>query len=78
MYLINSTFERLTKLSYRDFGWGLPKLPCIAGRDFAGKVAIAPKSRSRFKKGDNVRFQVGRFQKGSTNGSLDHGNLNRL
>jgi NADPH:quinone reductase-like Zn-dependent oxidoreductase len=32
----------------------LPELPTIAGRDLAGKVVIAPKTGSRFKKGDNV------------------------
>jgi len=32
----------------------LPELPAIAGRDLAGKVVIAPKTGSRFKKGDNV------------------------
>ncbi|KAG9241658.1 hypothetical protein BJ878DRAFT_216717 [Calycina marina] len=37
-----------------DFGWGLPVLPAIAGRDLAGKVAIPPNTTSRFKQGDNV------------------------
>ena len=32
----------------------MPELPAIAGRDLAGKVVIAPKTGSRFKKGDNV------------------------
>ncbi|PVH86522.1 GroES-like protein [Cadophora sp. DSE1049] len=37
-----------------DFGWGLPALPCISGRDLAGKVVKTPKSKSRFCKGDNI------------------------
>ncbi|KAH8601555.1 hypothetical protein B0O99DRAFT_606896 [Bisporella sp. PMI_857] len=37
-----------------DFGWGLPALPCIAGRDLAGTVVIAPKLKSRFREGDRV------------------------
>ncbi|KAE9362610.1 quinone oxidoreductase [Stipitochalara longipes BDJ] len=37
-----------------DFGWGLPDLPCISGRDLAGRVVEAPKARSRFKRGDKV------------------------
>jgi NADPH:quinone reductase-like Zn-dependent oxidoreductase len=32
----------------------LPELPCIAGRDLAGKIVIPPSTRSRFKKGENV------------------------
>ncbi|CZT01008.1 related to oxidoreductase [Rhynchosporium agropyri] len=37
-----------------DFGWGLPALPCISGRDLAGKVVRTPKQRSRFSKGDTI------------------------
>ncbi|EKD16923.1 uncharacterized protein L3040_006210 [Drepanopeziza brunnea f. sp. 'multigermtubi'] len=37
-----------------DFGWGLPALPCISGRDLAGRVVKAPKLQSRLGKGDNV------------------------
>ncbi|KAG0650527.1 Trans-enoyl reductase lepG [Hyphodiscus hymeniophilus] len=37
-----------------DFGFGLPNLPCISGRDLAGRVVDAPKTSSRFKVGDNV------------------------
>ncbi|KAH6724550.1 hypothetical protein BKA61DRAFT_536174 [Leptodontidium sp. MPI-SDFR-AT-0119] len=37
-----------------DFGWGLPALPCISGRDLAGKVVRTPKAKSRFSKGDNI------------------------
>ncbi|EMR81629.1 hypothetical protein ACHAO1_008033 [Botrytis cinerea] len=37
-----------------DFGFGLPSLPCISGRDFAGKVVKPPQANSRFKPGDTV------------------------
>ncbi|KAE8445443.1 hypothetical protein EG329_013456 [Mollisiaceae sp. DMI_Dod_QoI] len=37
-----------------DFGWGLPKLPCISGRDLAGRVVKAPLAHSRFRRGDKV------------------------
>lgn len=37
-----------------DFGWGLPALPCISGRDLAGKVVKTPKSKSRFCRGDTI------------------------
>ncbi|KFZ13582.1 hypothetical protein V502_06537 [Pseudogymnoascus sp. VKM F-4520 (FW-2644)] len=37
-----------------DFGWGLPTLPCISGRDLAGTVVKTPKRESRFKVGDKV------------------------
>ncbi|CAL3967898.1 unnamed protein product [Diplocarpon coronariae] len=37
-----------------DFGWGLPALPCISGRDLAGRVVKTPSVRSRFVKGDSV------------------------
>ncbi|EPE24241.1 GroES-like protein [Glarea lozoyensis ATCC 20868] len=37
-----------------DFGWGLPKLPCISGRDFAGKVVKAPTKSSRFELGQSI------------------------
>ncbi|TVY34216.1 Trans-enoyl reductase, partial [Lachnellula subtilissima] len=37
-----------------DFGFGLPDLPCISGRDLAGKVVRAPKTKSRFDVGDKV------------------------
>ncbi|OBT42414.1 hypothetical protein VE00_06028 [Pseudogymnoascus sp. WSF 3629] len=37
-----------------DFGWGLPALPCISGRDLAGTVVKTPKRESRFKVGDKV------------------------
>ncbi|KAF7867290.1 hypothetical protein EAF04_005373 [Stromatinia cepivora] len=37
-----------------DFGFGLPSLPCISGRDFAGKVVKPPQANSRFKSGDIV------------------------
>lgn len=37
-----------------DFGFGLPALPCISGRDMAGKVVQAPRADSRFKVGDTV------------------------
>lgn len=40
----------------RDFGFGLPALPCINGRDLAGKVVKAPKAPSRFRTGDIVSF----------------------
>jgi hypothetical protein len=39
-----------------DFGFGLPTLPCISGRDLAGKVIKAPRADSRFKVGDTVSF----------------------
>jgi NADPH:quinone reductase-like Zn-dependent oxidoreductase len=39
---------------HRDFGWGLPALPCISGRDLAGTVVKTPKRESRFKVGDKV------------------------
>ena len=39
-----------------DFGFGLPDLPCISGRDMAGKVVRGSKSKSRFRPGDTVRF----------------------
>lgn len=41
-----------------DFGFGLPSLPCISGRDLAGKVVRSTKSKSRFKVGDTVRFDI--------------------
>jgi len=41
-------------LDSSDFGWGLPALPCISGRDLAGKIVKAPAVDSRFKIGDNV------------------------
>lgn len=37
-----------------DFGFGLPALPCISGRDMAGKVVRAPRANSRFRVGDAV------------------------
>ncbi|RAL62449.1 hypothetical protein DID88_005015 [Monilinia fructigena] len=37
-----------------DFGFGLPSLPCISGRDFAGKVVKPPRGNSRFRSGDIV------------------------
>ncbi|KAI9650665.1 hypothetical protein NHQ30_000685 [Ciborinia camelliae] len=37
-----------------DFGFGLPSLPCISGRDFAGKVVKQPEASSRFRSGDIV------------------------
>ncbi|KAG4031467.1 hypothetical protein MFRU_009g02400 [Monilinia fructicola] len=37
-----------------DFGFGLPSLPCISGRDFAGKVVKPPQANSRFRSGDIV------------------------
>ncbi|QSZ28695.1 hypothetical protein DSL72_003195 [Monilinia vaccinii-corymbosi] len=37
-----------------DFGFGLPALPCISGRDFAGKVVKPPRANSRFRSGDVV------------------------
>ncbi|KFY46219.1 hypothetical protein V494_00541 [Pseudogymnoascus sp. VKM F-4513 (FW-928)] len=37
-----------------DFGWGLPTLPCISGRDLAGTIVKTPKRESRFKVGDKV------------------------
>ncbi|PGH27889.1 hypothetical protein AJ80_00439 [Polytolypa hystricis UAMH7299] len=37
-----------------DFGWGLPSLPCIGGRDLAGAVAKTSKRASRFRLGDVV------------------------
>lgn len=40
-----------------DFGWGLPTLPCISGRDLAGRVVKAPKGDSRFRVGDIVCTQ---------------------
>lgn len=45
-----------TWLTYRrDYGFGIPQLPCTAGREFAGIVVKAPKVRtSRIKKGDVV------------------------
>lgn len=42
-------------LGVSDFGWGLPALPCISGRDLAGKIVKAPKAKSRFQVGDKVR-----------------------
>jgi NADPH:quinone reductase-like Zn-dependent oxidoreductase len=40
--------------SHSDFGWGLPKLPCISGRDFAAKVVKAPTKPSRFEVGQSI------------------------
>ncbi|KAL3419899.1 alcohol dehydrogenase GroES-like domain-containing protein [Phlyctema vagabunda] len=37
-----------------DFGFGLPALPRISGRDLAGKIVRASAKRSRFQKGDSV------------------------
>lgn len=37
-----------------DFGFGLPTLPCISGRDMAGKVIRASRANSRFRIGDTV------------------------
>ncbi|PQE06225.1 oxidoreductase zinc-binding dehydrogenase family protein [Rutstroemia sp. NJR-2017a BBW] len=37
-----------------DFGFGLPTLPCISGRDLAGKVVKPARAASRFKVGDTV------------------------
>ncbi|CZR65659.1 related to oxidoreductase [Phialocephala subalpina] len=37
-----------------DFGWGLPALPCISGRDLAGRVVKTPTATSRFRRGDTV------------------------
>ncbi|TVY59719.1 Trans-enoyl reductase lepG [Lachnellula suecica] len=37
-----------------DFGFGLPDLPCISGRDLAGKVVRSPRAKSRFDVGDSV------------------------
>ncbi|KAF8860517.1 GroES-like protein [Acephala macrosclerotiorum] len=37
-----------------DFGWGLPKLPCISGRDLAGRIVKSPRAPSRFRRGDKV------------------------
>ena len=41
-----------------DFGWGLPPLPCISGRDLAGTVVRGPRAASRFSVGDNVETRV--------------------
>ncbi|PQE03591.1 oxidoreductase zinc-binding dehydrogenase family protein [Rutstroemia sp. NJR-2017a BVV2] len=37
-----------------DFGFGLPTLPCISGRDLAGKVVKPARAACRFKVGDTV------------------------
>ena len=47
-----------------DYGFGIPALPHISGRDFAGVVVKAPKGQSRIKAGDVVRdvlFQLCRM-----------------
>ncbi|RFU23894.1 hypothetical protein B7463_g12446, partial [Scytalidium lignicola] len=54
--LVNVQVVGLNPIDWKapDFGFGLPALPCINGRDLAGKVVKAPKAKSRFKKGDIV------------------------
>jgi NADPH:quinone reductase-like Zn-dependent oxidoreductase len=42
------------QLSHSDFGFGIPELPYIAGRDFVGTVVQESQSASRFKRGDVV------------------------
>ncbi|KAF2667823.1 GroES-like protein [Microthyrium microscopicum] len=37
-----------------DFGFGIPQLPCISGRDFAGTVVLDAKKASRINTGDVV------------------------
>ncbi|CAG8955117.1 hypothetical protein HYFRA_00007132 [Hymenoscyphus fraxineus] len=37
-----------------DYGYGLPALPCISGRDFAGTVVKPPRGTSRFGLGDKI------------------------
>ncbi|KAI9736597.1 MAG: hypothetical protein M1834_000800 [Cirrosporium novae-zelandiae] len=37
-----------------EFGFGLPSLPCIAGRDFAGTIVQSPETPSRFRHGDPI------------------------
>lgn len=39
----------------RDFGFGLPPLPCIAGRELAGEVAQVSPGNTKWKVGDRVR-----------------------
>jgi hypothetical protein len=41
-----------------DYGFGIPELPYIAGRDFAGVVVQAPKTASDIREGDIVRHPV--------------------
>ncbi|KAH8802681.1 chaperonin 10-like protein [Xylogone sp. PMI_703] len=54
--LVNVQAVGLNPIDWKapDFGFGLPSLPCINGRDLAGKVVKAPKANSRFKVGDIV------------------------
>ncbi|KFY52592.1 hypothetical protein V496_08343 [Pseudogymnoascus sp. VKM F-4515 (FW-2607)] len=54
--LVKVTVIGLNPIDWKasDFGWGLPTLPCISGRDLAGTVVKTPKRESRFKAGDKV------------------------
>ena len=39
-----------------DYGFGIPELPYISGRDFVGTVIKAPSSSSRIREGDVVSY----------------------
>ncbi len=39
----------------RDFGFGIPVLPYIAGRELVGQVIRTSVSTTRFQEGDQVR-----------------------
>ncbi|KFY53989.1 hypothetical protein V497_08085 [Pseudogymnoascus sp. VKM F-4516 (FW-969)] len=54
--LVKVTVIGLNPIDWKapDFGWGLPALPCISGRDLAGTIVKTPKRESRFKVGDKV------------------------
>lgn len=46
-----------------DFGFGIPSLPHISGRDFAGVVVKTSSSKSRVKKGDTVSQTLNLYPK---------------
>jgi NADPH:quinone reductase-like Zn-dependent oxidoreductase len=39
---------------FRDFGFGIPELPYLSGRELAGTVAQVDDNESRWKVGDRV------------------------
>lgn len=41
-----------------DYGYGIPELPYVSGRDFAGTVVKAPATKSHLRVGDTVRSQM--------------------
>lgn len=42
-------------MDQRDYGFGIPELPYISGREATGIVVKAPKNSSRIKVDDQVR-----------------------